>query len=79
MSPTGTGFHPGSVQAEDDVLQWQHRWPRVQQRLRALDADVVCLQEVNHFAECFAPFMASLGYAGALVLILLALFWSSLP
>jgi hypothetical protein len=53
------------LQASRSTLQWEHRWPRIQQRLAEMQTDIVCLQEVNHFDDCYGPHMASLGYDGA--------------
>jgi mRNA deadenylase 3'-5' endonuclease subunit Ccr4 len=54
------------LQACKSTLQWEHRWPRIQEHLAEMQTDIVCLQEVNHFDECYGPHMASLGYDGAL-------------
>jgi mRNA deadenylase 3'-5' endonuclease subunit Ccr4 len=52
------------VQADVSILEWQHRWPRILDALKALDADIICLQEVNHFDDSFEPALTSLGYSG---------------
>lgn len=36
-------------QAPPHALLWEHRLPRVLAELESADADVICLQEVNHF------------------------------
>mmetsp|Transcript_1394 Transcript_1394/g.3086 ORF Transcript_1394/g.3086 Transcript_1394/m.3086 type:complete len:340 (-) Transcript_1394:165-1184(-) len=42
---------------------WEHRFPKIMQEIRAADAAVVCLQEINirHYAE-IKEAMAALGY-----------------
>jgi hypothetical protein len=32
-------------------LQWEHRLPLILQEIREADADIICLQELNHFGE----------------------------
>lgn len=56
------------LQAPDSVLKWQYRWPRIRAVLQALDTDVLCLQEVNHYHECFEPVLRELGYEGTSLL-----------
>lgn len=37
------------VKVPISCLQWEHRLPLILQEIRAADADIVCLQELNHF------------------------------
>ena len=37
------------LQVEPRLLTWEHRAPIILEQLLEADADVVCLQEVNHF------------------------------
>ncbi|EDQ85606.1 uncharacterized protein MONBRDRAFT_34194 [Monosiga brevicollis MX1] len=48
----------------EEHLQWSHRWPCIQQEVRRLKGDIVCMQEVEFakFDDEFCPFMQSLGY-----------------
>eukprot|EP00882_Tetradesmus_deserticola_P021706 GHRQ01023503.1.p1 GENE.GHRQ01023503.1~~GHRQ01023503.1.p1 ORF type:complete len:141 (+),score=23.17 GHRQ01023503.1:276-698(+) len=32
-------------------LMWEHRLPLIMQEIRAANADIICLQELNHFGE----------------------------
>lgn len=46
------------------VLSWDHRWGLLQTELTQLDADIVCLQEVqtSHYESHYLPFATSLEY-----------------
>jgi len=46
------------------VLSWQSRSWALLRHIVAYDADVICLQEVDHFADFFQPELTSLGYTG---------------
>ena len=37
------------LQVEPKLLTWEHRAPIILEQLLEADADVLCLQEVNHF------------------------------
>lgn len=37
------------VQVPISCLMWEHRLPLILQEIRAADADIICLQELNHF------------------------------
>ena len=39
------------LQASREVLSWERRAPFLLQEIVEADADVVCLQEVNHYGE----------------------------
>lgn len=39
------------LQVPISSLQWEHRFPLILQEIREADADIVCLQELNHFGE----------------------------
>jgi mRNA deadenylase 3'-5' endonuclease subunit Ccr4 len=32
-------------------LQWEHRLPLILQEVREANADIICLQELNHFGK----------------------------
>lgn len=44
----GSAIH---VQAPEEALQWDHRKTLLLAEIAAADADIVCLQECNHFGE----------------------------
>lgn len=52
------------MQANANVLPWQHRQHLILEEIVASAAHIVCLQECNHFADFFAPQLAALGYSG---------------
>lgn len=44
-----------SPQVPISCLQWEHRLPLILQEVREADADIICLQELNHFGEHSCP------------------------
>ncbi|XP_051868577.1 protein angel homolog 2 isoform X2 [Pristis pectinata] len=46
------------------LLQWGFRFPNILKELKQLDADIMCLQEVqnNHYGKQLKPILESLGY-----------------
>lgn len=46
------------------ILSWKARSWAVLRHIAAFDADVVCLQEIDHYADFFQPEMTALGYTG---------------
>uniref|UniRef100_UPI00398EAEAC protein angel homolog 2 isoform X2 n=1 Tax=Pristiophorus japonicus TaxID=55135 RepID=UPI00398EAEAC len=46
------------------LLQWGFRFPNILKELKQLDADILCLQEVqdNHYGQQLKPVLESLGY-----------------
>jgi hypothetical protein len=53
-------------QCPASALRWDARWRSLLQELHAMDADVCCMQEVQHehYVRDIRPELASLGYAG---------------
>ena len=51
--------------SSQSLLTWPHRLPLFEKIFQALPCDFICLQEVDHFADCFSPMLGALGYAGA--------------
>ena len=45
-------------------MRWAHRGALVLERLIEADADIVCLQEVDHYHDSVEPAMRAAGYAG---------------
>ncbi len=56
-------LYPG---AKDGVLAWEQRYPRLLEQITAMDADILCLQEVqgDHFKPYYKQDLGKLGYAG---------------
>ncbi|TYZ66124.1 hypothetical protein PybrP1_009266 [[Pythium] brassicae (nom. inval.)] len=46
------------------LYEWSYRGPRLVREIVAQAPDVVCLQEVDHFADFFEPELRKRGYAG---------------
>uniref|UniRef100_A0A6B2L710 Endonuclease/exonuclease/phosphatase domain-containing protein n=1 Tax=Arcella intermedia TaxID=1963864 RepID=A0A6B2L710_9EUKA len=49
---------------EPQYIDWSHRCPLILNRLKAEDADFICLQEVDHYGDVLEPFLNKLGYLG---------------
>ena len=45
------------------ALHWSHRSELIKDVLTRTYADIVCLQEVDHFTDLFEPYLLSIGYA----------------
>lgn len=54
---------PVPLQAPKEVLEWPFRAPLVIEELMRADADVICLEELNHFRE-IADRLQGEGFAG---------------
>lgn len=55
--------HASSAELErQEILSWSFRFDLIKRVLARHDADIVCLQEVDHFETHFKPFFLSTGY-----------------
>jgi len=54
----------GFTSMPPDQMRWSHRGELVLGKLLRADADVVCLQEVDHYYDSVEPAMRSAGYGG---------------
>lgn len=52
----------GFVGVEPDSLEWNHRVTRFRAFFAEYQADVICLQECNHFNDFWHPLMQEFGY-----------------
>jgi nocturnin len=50
------------VKVPISCLQWEHRLPLILQEIREADADIICLQELNHF-DVLAAALVPEGYS----------------
>ncbi|BBN16604.1 nocturnin [Marchantia polymorpha subsp. ruderalis] len=57
----------GAERVPADVLGWGARGPKLVGAIVGASADVVCLQEVNHFEDFFLPELRQRGYDGTFV------------
>lgn len=48
-------------------LEWEHRAPLILKELSSSGADIMCMQELNHWEEYFKPKMEELGYKGIFI------------
>lgn len=53
------------VRCPPTVLDWGHRSEVLLTEIKEADADIICLEEVDHFHDFFKPQMEKLGYASA--------------
>ncbi|GAQ84331.1 CCR4-NOT transcription complex subunit 6 [Klebsormidium nitens] len=60
----GLAQHGDFVKVPSKLLDWESRAPVLLRELEESGADVICLQEVNHFDDCFLPGLEKLGYSG---------------
>eukprot|EP00243_Klebsormidium_subtile_P010882 TRINITY_DN5960_c0_g1_i1.p1 TRINITY_DN5960_c0_g1~~TRINITY_DN5960_c0_g1_i1.p1 ORF type:complete len:339 (+),score=33.97 TRINITY_DN5960_c0_g1_i1:172-1188(+) len=60
----GLAQHGDFVKVPSKLLDWESRAPLLLRELEEAGADVICLQEVNHFDDCFLPKLEKLGYSG---------------
>jgi nocturnin len=54
----------GFFRADKQNLLWDHRRNLILSELADSDADVICLQECDHFHDFFFPELQNLGYSG---------------
>lgn len=45
-------------------MKWNHRGPLIVQEIIRSEADIVCLEEVDHFEDFFKPKLTQLGFEG---------------
>ena len=43
-------------------MDWAYRKHRIAAEIRNIDADIICLSEVDHYSDYFQPFLESQGY-----------------
>ncbi|RKO90097.1 hypothetical protein BDK51DRAFT_29664 [Blyttiomyces helicus] len=72
LSPSLASKHPHLYRSQqqrhgEDVLDFRTRGPRILDEIKARDADIVCLQEVDaeHFETLFEPALKKRGFGGA--------------
>jgi len=58
----GLDRHNKFPYASEDVLNFWYRAPRIINEIQNSNADIVCLQEINHVADFYSPEMAKIGY-----------------
>lgn len=54
----------GFTRVEPECLHWARREPLIQAELRRADADILVMEEVDHYEDSLEPFMRPLGYDG---------------
>ncbi|KAL3679987.1 hypothetical protein R1sor_022943 [Riccia sorocarpa] len=59
-STAAGSLHP----IDNEILDWSNRGPKVLDEIVKSGADLVCLQEVNHFSDFLLPRLAEHGYDG---------------
>lgn len=61
----GLAQHGEFTRVDEQHLQWEHRAPLILRELALANADIICLQEVNHFDDWLQPELAKHGYVGS--------------
>lgn len=61
----GLAQHGDFVKVTQQALCWSHRAGKLLQLILEPQPDIVCLQEVNRYGDCFLPAMEKHGYTGA--------------
>ena len=56
--------HSTFIKCPAAALKWEYRGPRVMQEITRSGADIVCLEEVDHYSDFFEPELASRGFEG---------------
>ncbi len=51
----------------ESILNWSARFQKITQCIDATNADILCLQEVDHFKDSFLVYCASIGYGAVYV------------
>lgn len=52
---------PENTEVYERVLKWENRWPKVIERIRRQNPDVICFQEMDHYADALDD-LKKLGY-----------------
>lgn len=61
----GLAQHGDFVKVPEQALCWSYRAGLLMQEILESQADIICLQEVNHYGDFFLPLMEKQGYCGA--------------
>lgn len=56
------GTTVGKLQGCKHIIEWTQRWKNISNIIKIYDADLVCLQEVDHYETHFKPLLESLRY-----------------
>ena len=59
--------HSSFIRCPVDALKWSYRGPLVLQEILRSDADIVCLEEVDHFDDFLHPQLEENGFSGLYV------------
>jgi mRNA deadenylase 3'-5' endonuclease subunit Ccr4 len=52
------------IRAPKEILEWSTRAPKLLNKILEASADIVCLQELNHYDDYFLPELRQHGYLG---------------
>lgn len=47
-----------------ELLKWEYRSPKLLKKIQEASADIMCLQEIDHYYDFFKPQLEKLGYIG---------------
>lgn len=52
------------IKCPQEALNWKNRSRRSLEEILTYEPDIICLEEVDHFKDCYLPALESVGYAG---------------
>ena len=56
--------HSTFIRCPADALKWSYRAPLILEEITRSGADIICLEEVDHFADFLQPKLSDLGFEG---------------
>nr|CCG00968.1 nocturnin [Suberites domuncula] len=56
--------HNNFIKCPEDVLKWSYRGPLILEEIICSGADIICLEEVDHFADYLEPNLSTQGFQG---------------
>ena len=59
--------HGNFVKCPAEALKWSYRSQLILKEICRSEADIICLEEVDHFVDFFEPHLSSLGFGGLFV------------
>lgn len=57
----------GFIKCPADALKWSYRSPMILEEITRTEADIICLEEVDHFSDFLEPQLSRLGFKGLFV------------
>ena len=67
MSSFSALAHDSFIKCPDHALKWEYRSSLILKEILRADADVLCLEEIDHFQDFYEPELSKHGYEGCFV------------